>query len=78
MAALKDSWQHQGEAIPAETPLSSESGGVESGCWLRGRGEVEEEGVEGSVTARCCRWADAAAGRSGPVGVAGEEGQWPA
>lgn len=77
MGVLKSLRQHQGAATLAETPLSSESGGAALGRWLRGQGEVEEE-VEGSVTARCCWWEAAVAGRSGPVGVEEVEGQWSA
>lgn len=47
MGALKSWRQHPGEVTPVENPLSSESGGAASGCWLKGRGEVEEEAEEG-------------------------------
>lgn len=78
MGVLKGLRQHRGAASLAEIPLSSESGGAALGWLLRGRGEVEEEGVEGSVTARCCQWEAAAVGRSGLVEVEEEEGQWSA
>lgn len=48
MGALTGWWRHrQGVATPAETPLSSESGGPASGRWSRGLGEAEEEAEEG-------------------------------
>lgn len=81
MGALKCWRRCLGAAMPAENPLSSESGGAASGRWSRGRGEVEEEAEEGSATARCCQQeaaAAAAAGRSGPVEEEAEEGRWSA
>lgn len=33
MGVLKSSLQHQGASVPAETPLSSDSGGAALGCW---------------------------------------------
>lgn len=47
MGALRGSRRRQGATTPAETPLSSDSGGAASGCWWRGRGEAEEEAAEG-------------------------------
>lgn len=47
MGVLKGWRWRPGAAMPAENPLSSESGGPASGCWSRGRVEVEEEAEEG-------------------------------
>lgn len=47
MGALKGWRWRLGAAMPAEKPLSSESGGAASGRWSRGLGEAEEEVEEG-------------------------------
>lgn len=75
IASLKG-WQwHQGEATPAESPLSSESGEA-VGRWSKGSGEVEVAAEEGLGTAGCCqRTAALAAVKSDLVGVEVEVGQ---